>query len=187
MSPERQFRRFRMEMNLREWTFVEPKLPDGYHAEPWRSSLLDAHAAAHYLSFRDEIDATMFTRFQTYGGCRQIVENVSRHCGFLPDATWLMMYHPKDAYYPEAVGTMQALIDTQGLGSIQNIGVIPAHRGKGLGGSLLMYCLRGYRSHGVSLVHLDVTAENGDAIQLYKKIGFQIVSEFYYVQKSARN
>jgi ribosomal protein S18 acetylase RimI-like enzyme len=57
-------------------------------------------------------------------------------------------------------------------GSIQNVGVTPAHRGLGLGRALLLKSLHGFRDAGVRRVALQVTAENRTALELYQSLGF---------------
>ena len=101
MTYVKSFKRFRMELDLRRWTFTPPTMPEGYFLEPWNPQLLDAHATAHYLSFRDAVDASLFVNFQTYRGCRRVVESIVRHAGFLPAATWLVVYHPTGVFHSE--------------------------------------------------------------------------------------
>ena len=185
MTYVKSFKRFRMEIDLRRWQYKEPKLPEGYFLEPWSPTLLDAHATAHYLSFRNEIDSELFANFQTYAGSRRVVDYVVHHHGFLPEATWLAVYHPRGSFHPLYVGTMQGIIDSFGQGAIQNVGVVPGHRHLGLGRILISQCLRGYQLSGVGIVHLDVTAGNDSAIHLYQTIGFRTTQVFYREPKRA--
>ncbi|MDO4569514.1 MAG: GNAT family N-acetyltransferase [Planctomycetia bacterium] len=170
-----------MDVDLRRCDFGAVQLPSDYYLEAWSRSLLDSHALAHYLSFRDEIDTQLFVRFRSFKGARGVMESIVRHRNFCPEATWLIVYHPKNLYMPQCCATIQGLVDDFGFGGIQNVGVVPEHRGKGLGRALLQLALQGYQRLGLHRANLDVTAENLPAINLYKAMGFQIVQTYQKV------
>ncbi|MEM4311846.1 MAG: ribosomal protein S18-alanine N-acetyltransferase [Nitrososphaerales archaeon] len=67
-------------------------------------------------------------------------------------------------------------------GHIVSIAVLEAHRGKGLGKALLEEALVSMKKRDCSEVYLEVRASNFQAINLYKKYEFKIVSriESYY-------
>ncbi len=180
------FKRYRMEIDLRRHTFESPVLPEGYYIEKWSPSLVEAHATAHYISFRDEIDARLFDNFRTYKGSRSVMECIMGKTNFLPDATWLIVYQPQNTYYSEYCATIQGLVNADGCGAIQNVGVVPRHRGKGLGHALLALALAGYQRFGLTRADLEVTAENERALHLYKSVGFQSVQVLFKVASSSR-
>jgi ribosomal protein S18 acetylase RimI-like enzyme len=76
-------------------------------------------------------------------------------------------------------GTIQAILTHRGRASIQNIGVTPSHRGKGLGRALLLASLIGLRRLKINRARLEVTAQNYHAVQLYRHIGFRTVRTLY--------
>jgi len=172
------FKRYRMELDLRGPRPVLPPLAPGYAALPWRSSLLAAHAEAKYESFRCEIDANVFACLGDRGGCYRLMREISQRRGFLPGATWLIQYHvplrPK-----QWCGTIQGVRDMYGLGAIQNLGITPGHRSRGLGQQLLLLALSGFAEAGLQRVFLEVTAQNLGAVRLYERLGFQIVRTVY--------
>lgn len=180
------FKRYRMEIDLRRHSFQVPELPDGYFAEKWSPSLIEAHATAHYISFRDEMDARLFENFRTYKGSRRVMESIMTKSNFLPDATWLIVYQPKGAYFTEYCATIQGLVSADGMGAIQNVGVVPRHRGKGLGHALLHLALSGYQRFGLTRADLEVTAANERALHLYRSEGFQISQLVFKVASSSR-
>lgn len=175
----RSFKRFHMEIDLRGRNFEIPPLAPEFRACAWNPSLLDAHATAHYLSFRHHPDAKIFESFQTYKGCRQVMEHVFGKAGFVPDATWLIIHLPPGAVQPTYCAGIQGTIDAQGLGAIQNVGVIPEFRHRGLGRQCVLRALEGFRKAGVPRVHLEVTASNETALGLYRNIGFVPVKVVY--------
>lgn len=53
------------------------------------------------------------------------------------------------------------------------MGVIAAHRGKGIGEKLLWKCIEHAWNSGLERIELEVYADNPAAVALYKKLGFQ--------------
>jgi GNAT superfamily N-acetyltransferase len=166
------FKRFRMEVALAEAPPV-PELPPGYSWLPWSEALVDAHAEVLHGSFRNEIDATVFPSLGDPVGCRCLMFEIARKVGFLPEATWLLSVESG------AVGTVQGVRDRSGLGAIQNLGVVPGYRGRGLGEALLLQALRGFRAAGLGTGVLEVTARNDPAVRLYRRLGFRCRKTLY--------
>lgn len=55
---------------------------------------------------------------------------------------------------------------------VLNLGVDPAYQRKGLGKALLSFLVERSRKEGCSVMHLDVRADNEEAIRFYKSLGF---------------
>ena len=173
------FKRYRMEISLlgRDWT--PAVLSQGYRLSSWNPALLEAFAEAKYRSFRNEIDANVFPCLGELDGCRRLMREILRKPGFLPEATWVLAGVDRGPARPEYCGTVQGIRDNAGLGAIQNLGVAPEHRNRGLG-TILMYCaLRGFVRAGISRVYLEVTAQNEGAVRLYRRLGFVTVKTVY--------
>jgi ribosomal protein S18 acetylase RimI-like enzyme len=190
------FKRFRMEIRLAGRELALPPTPGHYHFLPWNGSLLDAFARAKYLSFRGEVDAEVFPCLSEFDGCRRLMAEIAAKPGFLPEATWLVVgCCPAKWGSPiladtkvgtvltqarlEYCGTVQGIRTRPGYGAIQNLGVAKEHRRGGLGMNLLLRALAGFREAGVDCVSLDVTAQNQNAIRLYRRVGFQPVRVLY--------
>lgn len=173
------FKRFRMEMDLGFQRFSPVPCPEGYRLVPWTEGLLEAHARVKYHSFCDEIDAHLFPCFGSLAGCQRLMRDIAQKQGFLPAATWLAVYCGPDGRQFEECGTIQGVVAPQGFGSIQNLGVTPAHRNHGLGMALLSQAIQGFRQAGIFRVQLEVTAGNVGAIQLYRRMGFRTLRTVY--------
>ncbi len=172
------FKRYRMEFDLSR-LFREPELPSGYALLDWHDSLLQAHADTKYQCFRLELDANVFPCLGDREGCRRLMGEISRRQGFLESATWLLQWRGNTPEEREYCGTIQGIIDHEGLGSIQNLGVTPGHRGRGLGSVLLYRALAGFRESGLRRATLEVTAQNSGAIRLYQRLGFRPIKTVY--------
>ena len=160
------FKRFKMEIDLHDAPPV-PGLSDGYRWVAYDDSLLEAHAEVMFCSFQEEIDALVFPSLGDRRGCRMLMNEIRRKSGFLPEATWLLA---SPAGY---CGCVQGLRERSGLGAIQNLGVTPGHRGRGLGTALLLQALSGFLAAGLGWARLEVTAQNDGAVRLYHRLGFR--------------
>ena len=168
MAPRVQyFKRYRMEVGLDRPVPATPG-PAGFGWAAWSDRLIDAHARAKYDSFRHETDALIFPSLGHPAGCLDLMRAIRCRPGFCPQATWLAVGPDGDP-----AGTVQGLWDGSGVGAIQNLGVVPAHRGYGLGAALLARALAGFRAGGARRVYLEVTAQNGPAVRMYRAFGFK--------------
>ena len=173
------FKRYRLEISLTDALFKCPALPEGYSIIPWQPSLLSVHADTKYRSFCLEIDANVFPCLGEKEGCRRLMDEIARRENFIPDATWLLAYRVAGQTSPDYCGTIQGLRDRHGYGAVQNLGVTPMHRSRGLGTALLHQALQGFRSVGLKRAYLEVTAQNTGAIRLYLALGFRRVKTVY--------
>ncbi|NDC63884.1 MAG: N-acetyltransferase [Planctomycetia bacterium] len=160
------------------WQLAERTPPAGYRLVEWNEALLDVHARTKHRCFRGEIDAMLFPCLGSLDGCRRLMHEIRGKPGFLAAATWLVAWGraPEDLQW---CGTIQGVIDRTGLGSIQNIGIVPGHRGRGLGTSLIAQALAGFRQSGVRRAFLEVTVENTGALRLYQRLGFRRTRTVY--------
>jgi hypothetical protein len=180
------FKRFRMETDLRGRDFSNIRLPERFRFVPWHPSMLEAHAETKYQSFRAELDSNVFPCLGEYAGCLRLMEEISGKAGFLPEATWLLAC-PSDQVPAEACngpaycGTVQGVIDRNGMGAIQNLGIVPEYRHLGLGSALMLQALAGFQRAGLRRVFLEVTAQNSGAVRLYRRLGFSKARTVYKV------
>lgn len=172
------FKRYRMEIELPGRDFT-PRLPAGYRLVGWDAGLLEVHSQVKFHSFRDELDANVFPCFCDLAGCQRLMTEITRKQGFLPEATWLAVYSRGDGKRPQACGTVQGVKDRSGAGSIQNLGIVPEHRGLGVGTAMLFKALAGFCQAGLSRVFLEVTADNEAAIRLYHRLGFRTIKTVF--------
>ena len=173
------FKRFQMELDLDQFEIPALELPGGYRFAAWNDNDLEKHASIKYQSFCNEIDANVFSCFREIEGCRRLLREITSRSNFLADATWLLEHKGPTSEKIITVGTIQALVDVQQRGAIQNIGIHPQHRNKGLGTSLLFKSLNYIKARGLQRVMLEVTSQNIGALRLYKRLGFRIIKTVY--------
>jgi len=165
------FKRYKMEVELSAVPAVD--LREGFHALPWAPPLLDTHAEVLFAAFRQEIDAIVFPSLGNRDGCGALMTEITRRRGFVEEATWLLVG-------PDGpCGSVQGLREHRQVGAIQNVGVLPAWRGRGLGEALLLLALAGFATAGLARGQLEVTASNDSAIRLYRRLGFRRTKTLY--------
>jgi ribosomal protein S18 acetylase RimI-like enzyme len=183
------FKRFKMEVDLRQHLPMA-QLPPGYHWVAWDDAVLDLHADVQYRSFCEELDSTLFPSLGDRYGSRFLMNEIRQKPGFLPEATWLVATDlsplpPSPSRRGglggevDCCGTVQGVCDQHGWGAIQNLGVMPLHRGRGLGSALLLRALHGFRFYHIDRAYLEVTAENERAVRLYRRLGFRKMKTLY--------
>ena len=172
------FKRYRMEFRLDVDPVPQSSLPEGYIWREWNDADVDRHALVKFRSFRDELDAEVFSCLGQYFGCLRLMKDIASQESFLAPATWLISVSSKQGV-AEDCGTIQGMAISVLLGSIQNVGVVPEYRGQGLGRALILKSLEGFKLARLKRVSLEVTASNIAAVELYRSLGFRIIRTMY--------
>lgn len=172
-----QVRRYRMQIDLRRRGLSGPQLPPGYRWVPWRRLLLERHALVKWRAFRGDLDGQVFPCLSKADGCRRLMQEITAQPTFCANATWLLVYQPETDWPAEDCASIQGIARRGQVGAIQNVGVVPEHRGLGLGRALVQQALQGFRFSGLLYGFLEVTAENRPAVKLYESLGFEIIEE----------
>lgn len=173
------YKRYRMEIDLRRWSGTSLEATPGYEFTPWSAGLLEDHAEVKYLSFREEHDSVVFPCLSEHVGCRRLMREITSKRGFVPEATWLATYVGGGPTRREPCGTIQVIRVGRGQANVQNIGVTPLHRCRGIGAGLVVRALLGLKQLGVQRTQLEVTAKNVAAVRLYQRLGFRRVRTLY--------
>ena len=173
------FKRFRMQIDLRRIAPRAVRLPEGYRWLPWRSLLLERHAQVKWRSFRDDLDGKVFSCLGEAAGCLALMKEIVGQKSFCSAATWMVVYQPEPDWPAVDCGTIQGVTRSGGIGTIQNVGVIPEHRGLGIGRALVQQALLGFSQVGMGITILEVTADNIAAVQLYQSLGFRTIEVIY--------
>ncbi len=175
----RLYKRLRMQLDMRHRSMQYPPLPAGYRWQPWRTLTLERHAQVKWRSFRDDLDGNVFRCLSQSDGCLSLMREIAAQRTFCSEATWLLVYQPEPDWPPADVGTIQGILRSGGVGAIQNVGVVPEHRGQGLGRALVLQAIDGFLKNGMGTTALEVTAENVVAVALYESLGFKVREVLY--------
>ena len=173
------YKRYRMQIDLKPTSPKPVRLPEGYRWLPWRSLLLERHAQIKWRAFREDLDGKVFSCLGEAAGCMALMKEIVGQSAFCPAATWMVVFQPEPDWPAVDCGTIQGVTRSGGVGSIQNVGVIPEHRGLGLGRALVLQALQGFVQVGMGISVLEVTADNEAAVKLYQTMGFRTIQVLY--------
>jgi len=81
----------------------------------------------------------------------------------------------------EAIGFAWIVLDREGKGLIEPLGILPAYQGKGFGRMLLQGVLQELAGRGAKNVEIGAWRDNRAAIQLYESFGFRWRETFSYL------
>lgn len=165
------YKRYKMEIEL--GSFTRPSWPDEIRCLPWKNELIESHAEALIDSFHGEMDSLLFPNLGNAIGCHCLIEEIANRKGFLPEGTWLLQASSSPC------GTIQTLQERGACGAIQNVGISPSYRGRGLGKLLVSQALWGMQTAGLGKAVLEVTSGNFSAMQLYLSLGFRKTKVLY--------
>ena len=182
--PLNKFKRFRMQIELSDTDVPAAVLNESFEWIPWCPDLLETHAEVKYRSFHQELDSQVFPCLGRMEGCLQLMKEISSKSTFRPEATWLVAQRNSSGNL-EYCGTIQGLMTEPGLGTIQNLGVVPIFRGQGLGRALLGKALQGFKRCGANKASLEVTSDNITALGLYQSVGFHKARTVYKVSEAS--
>lgn len=181
--PTKHYKRLKMQLDLQR-PLEEPRLPDGYQFVPWQPLIQDRHAQVQWRSFREDMDGQLFNCLSSLAGCRRLLRETVHHPQFAAAATWLVKFQPEPDWPSDDCAMIQGLERSGLTGAIQNLGVVPEHRGFGLGRAALLKALHGFQANGVGRVTLEVTAMNEQAVQLYLSLGFRVYRVLFRTEQA---
>ena len=82
----------------------------------------------------------------------------------------------------KVIGKVNLQMSDSGTGGIYGLGILPEFRGKGFGRAILTFGVEKLKDTKATEVMLQVAAENGTALNLYKSCGFQETSVMDYFE-----
>ncbi|MFI8685940.1 GNAT family N-acetyltransferase [Rossellomorea sp. NPDC077527] len=154
------FQEYVMEHTLTEIPQIESSFPVIFKS--WSPSLKERFYEVYLASFKERPGFPGWTK-------EKWVEWVSSGADFLPERSYLATVNN------ESVGFITADKETDKIGYIIQVGVIPEWRGKGIAAILTCKCLEAFRCDDMTSATLHVNQNNPGAIKLYERLGFKTV------------
>jgi ribosomal protein S18 acetylase RimI-like enzyme len=167
--------RWRMQLEFAGWEQAWAPLR-GYRFEPWNIQYLNQAAEVVFAANEGTIDARLYAPF--FGDnptqCRKgLLSILAGKFGLLHPQATLCAFAGR-----ELVGINLVISEGNGLASVVEISVAPAHQGKGVGRALMLGSLCRLKGERVERVELAVTQVNVRAVGLYESLGFLTVGAF---------
>jgi ribosomal protein S18 acetylase RimI-like enzyme len=158
---------------------LKPSKPAHPEIEIRRWSEQDYQPAAALITsaYRGHVDAEINDQYRTLSGSLRFLTNIVRFpgCGtFDPDSSYVAVH--------KRARTLAGLIlcsrVRHDVGHVTQVCVLPEYRSQGIGELLLATTVGSLRQRGFSLLSLTVTEANARAVELYKRLGFDIKRVF---------
>ncbi|MCA1057501.1 GNAT family N-acetyltransferase [Rossellomorea aquimaris] len=154
------FQEYVMEHTLTEIPQIESSFPVIFKS--WSPSLKEQFFEVYQTSFKDRPGFPGWPM-------EKWVEWISSGADFLPERSYLATINN------HSVGFITSDKETDKIGYIIQVGVIPELRGKGIAAILTCKCLEAFRYDGMTSATLHVNQNNPGAIKLYERLEFKTV------------
>lgn len=149
----------------------------GFEIRRWAEQ--DYHTAAALINecYRNHIDSEINDQYRTAQGALRFLNNIVRFpgCGFF-DSSASFVAH--EASSGNMVGLILCSRVRGDVGHITQVCILPQYRGVHLGWALMEASIRDLKKRNFQLLSLTVTEANHNAVELYKRIGFDISRVF---------
>ena len=152
------------------------QLPD-FEFRRWMEGDFQPAAAVITTSYRNHIDSEINDQYRSLNGSLRFLNNIVRFpgCGvFDAHSSFIAVHKPTRSI----AGLLLCSRVREDVGHITQVCVLPEHRGKRLGESLIGLCTQELRTRNFSDLSLTVTEANFGAVDLYRRIGFHTRRKF---------
>jgi ribosomal protein S18 acetylase RimI-like enzyme len=143
----------------------------------WSDQDYQAAAAVITAAYRGHVDGQINDQYRSLSGSLRFLNNIVRFpgCGtFDPEGSFVAVH----SHSRSLVGVILCSRVRHDVGHITQICVLPEFRSHGMGESLLAATAANLRSRKFSVLSLTVTEANTRAVDLYRRLGFEIKRVF---------
>jgi ribosomal protein S18 acetylase RimI-like enzyme len=180
--PQRRFLRVHgrnfMQMNLAQALKLPPaRLPRPVWIDTWSERKQDEAASLIVNAYRGHIDSQINDQYRSAAGARRFLLNIIQYpgCGSFFQPASFVATDPDSGKL--CAMCLSSLVKAD-VGHITQVCVSQSVRRKGVGYELIRRSLESLARHACQKVSLTVTAANGEAIQLYERMGFRKTRQF---------
>ncbi len=138
----------------------------------WAEQDYQSAASVITAAYRAHIDSEINDQYRTNAGSMRFLNNIVRFpgCGvFDSDSSFVAIHKPSRAL----IGAILCSRIRHDVGHVTQVCLLPEHRGMGIGESLIAASHSALRSRNLSQLSLTVTEANHNAVELYRRIGFE--------------
>lgn len=173
----RSFPRLFLYRELRPAPPASAELPAGVSLRAWEDSYFAEMAELIVAAYRGHVDSHINDQYSHRPGALRFLKNIVLFpgCGIFQADTSLVTVEEKTGRLLGAALTSRV---AAGVAHVTQVCVAPERQKQGLGRALMEAVLERLAVRGCHGVSLTVTAENEPAVQLYYKLGFQVLKGF---------
>lgn len=160
--------RYTMTRGLRQLKPDRP-LPFGYRLEPYCEPMAPAYASVLAVAFADSSDLDLYPKLASREGCTELVREMTELPGFLPGASWLVLFNREPCGL-----TLTNRVGRATLASVQVVAVAPRHRRISVGSHLVTKALWAFRDRRLESGEARINRTNRAAVLFFRSLGFQV-------------
>ncbi len=152
-------------------------VPADIELRRWSEADFQTAAGVITTAYRSHVDAEINDQYRTVSGSMRFLNNIVRFpgCGvFDGDASFVAIHRQSKTQ----VGLILCSRVKEDVGHVTQVCVLPEHRGRMIGESLMAASMAELRRRHFSSLSLTVTEANRRAVELYKWLGFDIIRVF---------
>jgi ribosomal protein S18 acetylase RimI-like enzyme len=137
----------------------------------WTEADYQPAAAVITAAYRGHVDAQINDQYHTLGGSLRFLNNIVRFpgCGVFDAES---SFAAVDRKAKNLIGLILCSRVRSDVGHVTQVCVLPEHRSRGIGESLLAATSINLRRRGFSMLSLTVTEANAGAVALYRRLNF---------------
>lgn len=153
------------------------RLPPEIELRRWMEPDYQSVASVITAAYRNHVDAEINDQYRSVSGALRFLNNIVRFpgCGtFDQGASFLAIHKVTRA----VVGVILCSRVKNDVGHVTQVCLLPEYRGRGIGEALLNATSADLASRNFTLLTLTVTESNASAVQLYKKLGYEVSRVF---------
>jgi len=138
----------------------------------WTEQDYQPAASVITAAYRAHIDSEINDQYRTNAGSMRFLNNIVRFpgCGvFDNESSFVAIHKPSHSL----IGLILCSRIRHDVGHVTQVCLLPEYRGAGIGENLLASAYNALRTRRLSQLSLTVTEANRNAVELYRRIGFQ--------------
>ena len=143
----------------------------------WTEADFQPAAAVITTAYRGHVDSEINDQYRSLNGSLRFLNNIVRFpgCGvFDGHGSFVAIHKPTRSI----AGLLLCSRVRDDVGHVTQVCVLPEHRGRKIGESLMGLCAQELRTRNFSSLSLTVTEANRKAVDLYRKLGFETRRRF---------
>jgi ribosomal protein S18 acetylase RimI-like enzyme len=162
-----------MAMPLSRPSRPAPSIYPDFEVRPWLDSDYQSAAAVITAAYRGHVDAEINDQYRTLSGSLRFLNNIVRFpgCGlFDPEASFVVSHKVTR----HMIGLILCSRVRHDVGHVTQVCILPEYRSRGVGEALIACTANALRKRKFSLLSLTVTEANTRAVELYRRLGFDL-------------
>ncbi|MGC2195559.1 MAG: GNAT family N-acetyltransferase, partial [Terriglobales bacterium] len=162
-----------MAMPLSHPSRPAPSVFPDFEIRGWQESDYQSAAAVITAAYRTHVDAEINDQYRTLSGSLRFLNNIVRFpgCGFFDAEASFVVQHKATRHMAGLILCSRVRHD---VGHVTQVCILPEYRSRGVGEALLACTANALRKRKFSLLSLTVTEANTRAVELYRRLGFDL-------------